>query len=39
MEIDEECSPNKVCRNMQEITIELTPESWKEQLVREGKWR
>jgi len=36
---EEECSPNTVCRNMKDITLELTPESWKEQLQAEGKWR
>lgn len=43
-ELDEECSPNKVCKNMQGITFDGFAEpgadigtAWREKLAREGK--
>jgi hypothetical protein len=43
-ELDEECNPNKACRNMKEVTFEgFADESkdlataWRETLIREGK--
>ena len=43
-ELDEECNPNKVCRNMKEVTFEGFGEegqdiksAWKEALQRDGK--
>lgn len=44
VELDEECNPNKVCRNMKEVTFEGFGEegqdiksAWKEALARDGK--
>lgn len=44
LEIDEECSPTKQCRNMRDITFEGFAESgtdistaWKQVLAQEGK--
>lgn len=37
--MDEDCSPNKVCRNLQGITIEISASSWKDLLKQEGKWQ
>ncbi|MEI6405216.1 MAG: hypothetical protein WCH38_08480 [Actinomycetota bacterium] len=43
-ELDEECSPNKACRNMKDITFDGFGEegedmqsAWKAKLAREGK--
>ena len=43
-ELDEECNPNKVCRNMKDVTYEGFGEegtsvatAWKAKLAREGK--
>ena len=43
-ELDEECNPNKVCRNMKEVTFEGFADegqdiksAWKEALERDGK--
>jgi len=43
-ELDEECSPNKACKNMQGITFDGFAEpgtdlrtAWREKLAREGK--
>ncbi|MDP1719598.1 MAG: hypothetical protein Q8L08_01140 [Candidatus Nanopelagicaceae bacterium] len=43
-ELDEECSPNKVCKNMQGISFDGFAEpgadigaAWREKLAREGK--
>lgn len=43
-ELDEQCSPNKACKNMQEITFDGFAEAgadlgtaWREKLAREGK--
>lgn len=44
VELDEECNPNKVCRNMKEVTFEGFADegkdlktAWRETLIREGK--
>lgn len=44
VELDDECNPNKVCRNMKEVTFEGFGEegddvasAWKAKLAREGK--
>jgi len=38
VEIEEEyCNPNKLCKNMEDITIEYTLEDWKEILKKDGK--
>jgi hypothetical protein len=37
-ELDAECNPNKICRNMQDINVEITVEAWREQLKKDGKW-
>lgn len=44
VELDEECSPNKACKNMQGITFDGFAEdgtdlrtAWREKLAREGK--
>ena len=44
-ELDEECNPNKVCRNMKEVTFEGFADegkdlatAWRETLIREGKF-
>ena len=43
-ELDDECNPNKVCRNMKDVTYEGFGEegtsvatAWKAKLAREGK--
>ena len=44
-ELDEECNPNKACRNMKEVTFEgfIQDEgkdlatAWRETLIRDGK--
>ncbi len=43
-ELDEECSPNKACRNMREVTFDGFAEdgvdmatAWRNKLKREGK--
>jgi hypothetical protein len=43
-ELDEECNPNKVCRNMKDVTFEGfagdgkdIKTAWKEALERDGK--
>jgi hypothetical protein len=43
-ELDEECNPNRVCRNMKEVTFDgFAPEgsdlqsAWRQKLEREGK--
>jgi hypothetical protein len=43
-ELDEECNPNKSCRNMKEVTFEGFADegkdlatAWRETLIREGK--
>ncbi|MEX0705115.1 MAG: hypothetical protein WD041_00710 [Nitriliruptoraceae bacterium] len=43
--VDEECSPTRICRNMQGITFDGYADddtdpmtAWREQLVREGKF-
>jgi hypothetical protein len=43
-ELDEECSPNKACRNMKDVTFDGFAEegvdmatAWKNKLAREGK--
>jgi hypothetical protein len=43
-ELDEECNPNKVCRNMKEVTFDGfggegtdLKTSWRDKLEREGK--
>lgn len=43
-ELDEDCSPNKVCRNMREVTFDGFAEdgvdmgtAWRNKLKREGK--
>jgi len=43
-ELDEECNPNRVCKNMKEVTFEGFAEqgqdlktAWREKLEREGK--
>jgi hypothetical protein len=43
-ELDEECNPNKACRNMKEVTFEGFADegkdlatAWRETLIREGK--
>ena len=38
-ELDAECNPNKICKNMQEVTVGFTTASWKEQLKKDNKWR
>lgn len=44
VELDEECNPNKVCRNMRDVTFEgfgdegaTVASAWKAKLAREGK--
>lgn len=37
-ELDAECGPNKVCRNMEHVNYGYTPEDWKAKLKAEGKW-
>jgi hypothetical protein len=44
VELDEECNPNKVCRNMKEVSFEGfgdegsdVASAWKAKLAREGK--
>lgn len=44
LDFDEECNPNKVCRNMKGVTFEQMQEpggdlrtAWREKLAREGK--
>ena len=44
LEFDEECNPNKVCRNMKDVTFEgfgddgdNVAAAWKAKLAREGK--
>ena len=45
VELDEECNPNKVCRNMKDVTFEgfggedgeSVASAWKAKLAREGK--
>jgi hypothetical protein len=44
-ELDEECNPNKACRNMKEVTFEgfiqeegkSLATAWRETLIRDGK--
>lgn len=43
-QLDEDCSPNKVCRNMKDVTFDGYAEpgsdlggAWREKLAREGK--
>lgn len=43
-ELDEECNPNRVCRNMKDVTFDgFAPEgsdlksAWRQKLEREGK--
>jgi hypothetical protein len=43
-ELDEECNPNKICKNMKEVTFEGFSEqgidlktAWRQTLEREGK--
>lgn len=36
-ELDAECGPNKVCKNMKHVNYMMTRESWQEQLKRDGK--
>jgi len=44
-ELDEECNPNKACRNMKEVTFEgfiqeegkTLATAWRETLIRDGK--
>lgn len=43
---DEDCSPNKVCRNMTHVNFDGFSQdgsdpmtAWREKLIREGKWR
>jgi len=44
-ELDEECNPNKVCRNMKDVTFEgyiqdegvSLATAWRETLIRDGK--
>lgn len=43
-ELDDECNPNKVCRNMKDVTYdgfgddgESVASAWKAKLAREGK--
>jgi hypothetical protein len=43
-ELDEECNPNRICRNMKEVTFDgFAPEgtdlknAWRQKLEREGK--
>ena len=43
-ELDDECNPNKVCRNMKDVTYdgfgeegESVAAAWKAKLAREGK--
>jgi hypothetical protein len=45
LELDEECNPNKVCRNMKDVSFEgfggeegeSVATAWKAKLAREGK--
>lgn len=44
VELDEECNPNKICRNMKEVSFDGFGEegadvasAWKAKLAREGK--
>jgi hypothetical protein len=37
-ELDAECNPNKICKNMQEVNVEFTAKEWREMLKAEGKW-
>jgi len=38
-ELDEECSPNKVCKNMKDVTYGLSAADWTSMLQKEGKWK
>jgi hypothetical protein len=35
---EQECNPNKTCKNMKHVHYGFTPKSWKEKLISEGKW-
>jgi len=37
-QLDEECGPNKVCKNMEHVNYMMTHESWIEQLKKDGKY-
>ena len=37
-DIDEDCNPNKTCKNMKDVTYELTPEKWREMLKKDNKY-
>ena len=36
-EEEEFCNPNKVCKNMEHVHYDFTPESWQEKLKKDGK--
>ena len=37
-ELDAECGPNKVCKNMEHVNYMVTREAWLEQLKKDGKY-